>query len=77
MWVLCCPGDFGTVIVRGAVEMDKTIEGPKVRDPSPALGRIGNTLTSGTGSKSVEPWYCLHQIFLVFDIFGDGEKKLF
>ncbi|KAL8112055.1 hypothetical protein AgCh_019672 [Apium graveolens] len=49
-------GDFGTMIVRGAVDMDKTIEGPKVKDHSPALGRIGSTLTSGTVSKSVEPW---------------------
>ncbi|XP_074328495.1 serine/threonine-protein kinase 1 isoform X1 [Apium graveolens] len=49
-------GDFGTMIVCGAVDMDKTIEGPKVKDHSPALGRIGSTLTSGTVSKSVEPW---------------------
>ncbi|KAL1828862.1 hypothetical protein DCAR_0208124 [Daucus carota subsp. sativus] len=49
-------GDFGTVIVRGAVEMDKTIEGPKIKNQSPALGRIGSTLLGGTVSKSVEPW---------------------
>ncbi|XP_017236689.1 serine/threonine-protein kinase 1 isoform X2 [Daucus carota subsp. sativus] len=48
-------GDFGTVIVRGAVEMDKTIEGPKIKNQSPALGRIGSTLLGGTVSKSVEP----------------------
>lgn len=48
-------GDFGTVVVRGAVEMDKTIEGLKVKDHSPALGRIGSTLSRGTVSKSVEP----------------------
>ena len=56
LWVLCCLGDFGTVIVRGAVEMDKTIEGPKIKNQSPALGRIGSTLLGGTVSKSVEPW---------------------
>lgn len=59
------------MIVRGAVDMEKTTEGPKFKDHSPALGRIGSTLPSGTVSKSVEPWYCLYQIFLTFHMPGE------
>lgn len=45
-------GDFGTVIVRGGVDMDKTTNRsslPIAAEPSPALA----------GDNSVEQWYYL------------------
>jgi len=65
-----CAGDYGTFVVHGGEETDKTGLQTALYDARGILqdhpGNIEGLSVSGTGGKSADPWYSIHHLTLMF-----------
>ena len=66
---LCLTGEFGTVIVHGGFEMDKTANQTPVsstKEPSAAHENVESHPVGGPGIKSTNNWYFSSTVLLLF-----------